>query len=80
MIPPEKYTAIVRLLAFFAEQLSGLSNQLVTEKNNAEPPLVLKARSTSTRIRPKNYLWPMWRRRPGQASSISAKFSIKLPG
>jgi AraC-like DNA-binding protein len=44
MIPPEKYTAIVRLLAFFADQLSGLSNQLVTEKNNAEPPLVLKAR------------------------------------
>jgi AraC-like DNA-binding protein len=44
MIPPEKYNAIVRLLAFFADQLSALSNQLMTEKNNAEPPLVLKAR------------------------------------
>src|SRR6516165_9958308 len=44
MIPPEKYNATVRLLAFFADQLSGLSNQLVMEKNNAEPPLVLKAR------------------------------------
>jgi AraC-like DNA-binding protein len=44
MIPPEKYNAIVRLLAFFADQLSALSNQLVMEKNNAEPPLVLKAR------------------------------------
>jgi AraC-like DNA-binding protein/ligand-binding sensor protein len=44
LIPPEKYNAIVRLLAFFADQLSGLSNQLMTEKNNAEPPLVLKAR------------------------------------
>jgi AraC-like DNA-binding protein/ligand-binding sensor protein len=44
LIPPEKYSAIVRLLAFFADQLSALSNQLVTEKNNAEPPLVLKAR------------------------------------
>lgn len=43
-IPPEKYNAIVRLLTFFADQLSALSNQLVTEKNNAEPPLVLKAR------------------------------------
>lgn len=41
---PDKYNATVRLLAFFAEQLSALSNQLVTEKNNAEPPLVLKAR------------------------------------
>src|SRR6201981_3688702 len=44
MIPPEKYNAIVRLLAFFADQLSALSNQLMTEKNNAEPPLVLRAR------------------------------------
>jgi AraC-like DNA-binding protein len=44
LIPPEKYNAIVRLLAFFADQLSALSNQLMTEKNNAEPPLVLRAR------------------------------------
>jgi AraC-like DNA-binding protein/ligand-binding sensor protein len=44
LIPPEKYAAIVRLLTFFAEQLSALSNQLVMEKRNAEPPLVLKAR------------------------------------
>src|SRR5262249_2014609 len=44
LIPPEKYNALVRLLTFFADQLSALSNQLVTEKDNAEPPLVLKAR------------------------------------
>jgi AraC-like DNA-binding protein len=44
LIPPEKYNAIVRLLTFFAEQLSALSNQLMTEKSNAEPPLVLRAR------------------------------------
>jgi AraC-like DNA-binding protein len=44
LLPPEKYNAIVRLLAFFADQLSTLSNQLMTEKSNAEPPLVLKAR------------------------------------
>jgi AraC-like DNA-binding protein/ligand-binding sensor protein len=43
-IPPDKYNAIVRLLAFFADQLSALSNQLMTEKRNTEPPLVLKAR------------------------------------
>jgi AraC-like DNA-binding protein len=44
LVPPEQYNAIVRLLAFFADQLSALSNQLMTEKNNAEPPLVVKAR------------------------------------
>jgi AraC-like DNA-binding protein/ligand-binding sensor protein len=44
LIPPDKYNATVRLLSFFAEQLSALSNQLVVEQQNAEPPLVEKAR------------------------------------
>jgi AraC-like DNA-binding protein/ligand-binding sensor protein len=44
LIPPDKYNAIVRLLSFFGEQLSALSNQLITERQNAEPPLVQKAR------------------------------------
>jgi AraC-like DNA-binding protein/ligand-binding sensor protein len=44
LIPPDKYNATVRLLTFFAEQLSALINQIVVEKQNAEPPLVQKAR------------------------------------
>ena len=44
LIPPDKYNAIVRLLTFFAEQLSALINQIVLEKQNAEPPVVQKAR------------------------------------
>jgi AraC-like DNA-binding protein len=44
IIPRDKYAAIVRLLSFFAAQLSGLANQLVLERQNAEPPLVQKAR------------------------------------
>jgi AraC-like DNA-binding protein/ligand-binding sensor protein len=44
IIPKEKYAAIVRLLSFFGEQLSSLANQLVLERQNAEPPLVQKAR------------------------------------
>jgi AraC-like DNA-binding protein/ligand-binding sensor protein len=44
LIPPEKYNAIVRLLVFFAEQLSALTNQLVLERQNTEPPLVQRAR------------------------------------
>jgi AraC-like DNA-binding protein/ligand-binding sensor protein len=42
--PPDKYNAIVRLLTFFAEQLSALSNQIMLEKEKAEPLLVRKAR------------------------------------
>jgi len=44
IIPREKYSAIVRLLSFFAEQLSDLTNQIVVERQNMEPPLVQKAR------------------------------------
>ncbi len=44
IIPKEKYGAMVRLLAFFADQLSTLINQIVLENQNAEPLLVRKAR------------------------------------
>lgn len=44
IIPKDKYSAMVRLLTFFADQLSALINQIVLEKQNAEPPLVQKAR------------------------------------
>ena len=43
-IPAERYNAIVRLLTFFADQLSHLSNQLLVEQQNAEPDLVSRAR------------------------------------
>jgi AraC-like DNA-binding protein len=45
LMPPDKYNATVRLLTFFAEQLSALINQIVVEERNAEPPLVQKARA-----------------------------------
>ena len=32
LIPPDKYNATVRLLTFFADQLSALSNQIVSEQ------------------------------------------------
>ncbi|MGZ8993617.1 MAG: helix-turn-helix domain-containing protein [Burkholderiaceae bacterium] len=45
LIPREKYSGIVRLLTFFADQLSALCNQIMMERRNAEPPLVQKARN-----------------------------------
>ena len=44
LIMPDKYNAIVRLLTFFADQLSALTNEIVLESQNAEPPLVQRAR------------------------------------
>lgn len=45
LIPPEKYSATVRLLTFFAEQLSALVNQIMVETQNSEPLSVQKARA-----------------------------------
>lgn len=44
IIPKDKYAAIARLLTFFAEQLSTLSNQIMLEKAKTEPLMVRKAR------------------------------------
>jgi AraC-like DNA-binding protein len=51
LVPAEKYNAIIRLLTFFAEQLSALINQIMLEKQNAEPLLVQKAREYITKNR-----------------------------
>lgn len=44
LISPDRYGGIVQLLTFFAEQLSALSNEIMMQRKNAEPPLVAKAR------------------------------------
>jgi AraC-like DNA-binding protein len=41
---PDQYHAMLGLLNIFAQQLSALINQMMLEKNNGEPRLVLKAR------------------------------------
>jgi AraC-like DNA-binding protein len=44
LVAPSKYEATVQLLNFFAKQLSTLSNQIVLEQENAEPPIIARAR------------------------------------
>jgi AraC-like DNA-binding protein len=55
LTPPDKYSAIVRLLTFFAEQLSTLSNQIMLEKEKAEPLIVQKAREYITKNRTESF-------------------------
>jgi AraC-like DNA-binding protein len=44
VISPKQYESMVRLLAIFAEHLSMVSNQLVVQKDNAEPAMIARAR------------------------------------
>lgn len=45
LIPAESYDGIVRLLTFFADQLSQRANEIVLEQRNGEPDSVRKARA-----------------------------------
>ncbi len=44
VMSPEQYESMVRLLAIFAEQLSGLANQIALHSDNAEPPMIKRAK------------------------------------
>jgi AraC-like DNA-binding protein len=41
---PKEHESIVKLLAIFAEHLTMLSNQLVVQHENAEPPMIRRAK------------------------------------
>ena len=45
VLTPKQYQSVVRLLAIFAQHLAALSNQLIVEKNTAEPPAIAHART-----------------------------------
>lgn len=44
VLPQKEHDAIVRLLEIFAAQLSDMSNQIVVKQENAEPPMITKAK------------------------------------
>ncbi len=44
-IAPERYSAMVSLLETFADHLEVITNQIVVQTENAEPPLVKKAKA-----------------------------------
>jgi AraC-like DNA-binding protein len=44
VVPNKKHEAIVKLLSIFAQHLSMLSNQVVMQQDNAEPPVITRAK------------------------------------
>jgi len=45
VMPPKQQESIATLLSIFANHLSMLSNQVIVQRENAEPPAVTKAKS-----------------------------------
>jgi AraC-like DNA-binding protein/ligand-binding sensor protein len=44
VVPNKKHEAVVKLLSIFAQHLSMLSNQVVLQQENAEPPVITRAK------------------------------------
>jgi AraC-like DNA-binding protein/ligand-binding sensor protein len=44
VVPGKQHEAVVKLLAIFAQHLSMLSNQILLQQGNAEPPVITRAK------------------------------------
>jgi hypothetical protein len=42
---PEQYTAFIRLLEIFGQQLSAVANRLIFQDAEAEPPMIRRAKA-----------------------------------
>ena len=45
VMTPKQHDGVIRLLVIFAEQVAALSNQLIVERENAEPPAIARAKA-----------------------------------
>ncbi|MFN7138597.1 MAG: helix-turn-helix domain-containing protein [Limisphaerales bacterium] len=44
VLSPKQYDAVVKLLSIFAQHISMVSNQILVHKENAEPPMITRAK------------------------------------
>ena len=44
VVPTKRHEAVIKLLAIFAQHLSMLSNQVLLQQDNAEPPVITRAK------------------------------------
>ena len=45
VVPVKQHEAVIKLLSIFAQQLSALSNQILVKQENAEPPIITRAKA-----------------------------------
>ena len=48
VVPAKQHEAVIKLLSLFAQHLSALSNQILVQQENAEPPLITRAKAFIT--------------------------------
>jgi AraC-like DNA-binding protein/ligand-binding sensor protein len=45
VMTPKQHDGVIKLLVIFAEQVAAVSNQLIVERENAEPPAIARAKA-----------------------------------
>jgi AraC-like DNA-binding protein len=45
VVPAKQHEAVIKLLSIFSQHLSALSNQILVKQQNAEPPLITRAKA-----------------------------------
>jgi AraC-like DNA-binding protein/ligand-binding sensor protein len=45
VVPPRQHEAVIKLLSIFAQHLSILSNQILVQTENSEPPVITRAKA-----------------------------------
>ena len=54
VVPSKRHEAVIKLLSIFAQHLSALSNQILVQQENAEPPLITSAKAFITEHQTEN--------------------------
>jgi AraC-like DNA-binding protein/ligand-binding sensor protein len=45
VVPPKQHEAVIKLLSIFAQHLSALTNQILVQQENSEPPIITRAKA-----------------------------------
>jgi AraC-like DNA-binding protein/ligand-binding sensor protein len=74
VLAPKQHDGVIKLLVIFAEQVAGLSNQLIVERENAEPPAITRAKAFIN----ENYTEDLSLEQVAKAANMSSFYFCKM--
>ena len=74
VLAPKQHDGVIKLLVIFAEQVAALSNQLIVERENAEPPAITRAKAFIN----EHYTEDLSLEQAAKAASMSSFYFCKM--
>lgn len=75
VMPARQHESVIKLLSIFVQHLSMLSNQILMQHQNAEPPVITRAKAYIQDTKPTTCASGRLPKRSTPAPSISARYS-----